>query len=195
MKIFKRFAFFSLAFVLGTQLTQLISSMDTTSDMTRLPAVEEPARFLTERAPMPLGVTVTYAGLQKNNHDGPYLKFIVHNGTNAPVSYGAQGPYSPIPDVLIDRKRQPEGYRCVSGSRAYSIEPKMSAEFRVREVEFEGLPRSNAVISVGFYLRDPHSDFGTDIFSEPFVIPEKFRDSIKEWRNLVDTRWAERDAK
>ena len=195
MKIFGRFVFFSLTFVLGTQLTQLISSMNTTSDMTRLPAVEEPARFLTERATMPSGITVTYAGMQKNKQDGSYLKFIVHNGTNAPVSYGAKGSYSPIPDVLIDGNKQPKGYRCGSGSRVYSIEPKMSAEVRVWETEFESLPRRNAVMRVGFYLSDLHSDFGTDIFSEPFVIPEQFRDSLKEWRNEVDTRWAEGDAK
>ncbi len=181
MKIFGRFVVFALTFVLGTQLAQFVSTMNTALNPTNLPAVEEPDPFSMKRSSMPTGITVTYAGMQKNEQDGTYLKFIVHNGTNAPVVYGAKGSYWPFPEVLIDGNKQPDQYRCGSGSSAFSIEPKMSAEFRVREVEFDNVPKKNAMISVGFYLGDPRSDFGSEIYSESFILPESFRDSIKEW--------------
>lgn len=147
---------------------------------------------------MPDGITVSYVGMQRHDdkggsfqRGGPHLKFIVHNGTDTPINYSSNsGPDGAFSEVRIDGNKQPDRYSCGSGAMVYSVEPKMSAEIRVYDTDFEVVPRKKDMISVGFYLRDPQSGF-KEIYSEPFILPEQFRDSVKKWRKEVDSRRAE----
>lgn len=199
MNNFAGLVLFLLTFALGMLSTQpIFSAIDHSTNTATLPKIDEQDSLPFEKSIAPEGVTVTYAGMRRIDEMGdwngtPYLKFIVHNGTGSAISYSSQRvPYGAASDVLIDGNKQPEGYRCGSGASLYSVEPGLSAEFWVLATEFEIVPKKNAKISVGFFIRGPESDFSSATYSEPFILPQSFRNSIKDWRREVDRRLIER---
>ena len=132
------------------------------------------------------GITVAYAGMKGKGEDA-YLRFIVHNGTSSDINYGAKRAEWPFPDVLVNGRPVPEENRCGSGMERYTIDPGMSAEFRIGPHEFEKVPEKGDLINVGFYLREAHAESGAVVFSEPFVLPPHFRRAIDQWHKMVES--------
>lgn len=198
MNMLRGLVLFIVTFSVGILSTQQIfSDPDPSSHAVTLPELKGQEYIHFEKSGAPEGITVSYAGMRTIEKTDewrgqPYLKFIVHNGTDAAINYSSQRvPYGTFADVLIDGVKQPEGYRCGSGASLYSIDPGMSAEFRVLATAFEVVPRKDARVRVGFFIRGPESDFSGATYSEPFILSQSFRNSIKEWRREVERRRTE----
>ncbi len=186
MRIFLRIALFILTFLFGVQFVAFMSSV---SHWPAVPDIDLPTEypaFEIGKATKPRGITVAFAGMEPESKDeAAYLKFVIYNGTLHQVTYGAKGGAErPFPDVWVNGRPLPEEYRCGSGMMLYEIAPGMSAEFRIGRYEFENVPKKGDLINVGFYLRESHAEFGEAIFSEPFMLPEKFRRTIDQWNKM-----------
>ncbi len=181
---------FAASFFVGDNITRIDRPVVITQPYLPLPSIDLP-----EAAPAfdfgkaleatkPQGITVAYTGMEPRRQDeNAYLKFVVYNGTSGPLTYGAQAPEWPFPDVRVNGLQpELEGYRCGSGMRPFVIDPGASAEFRVGHYEFEKVPAKRDLVTAGFYLRESHAEYGEAIFSEPFVLPNGFRQAIDQWK-------------
>jgi hypothetical protein len=131
-----------------------------------------------EIAPVPAGVHVLYAGTGKDGPGGEsYLKFVIHNGRDEALSYFANTADNPIPRLRVNGGDLPRAFYCTRGASRFVIPPGRSTEVRVYNHEFLTRPPKNVRVSAGFYLRPTGSAVH---YSEPFVLPEEFRKSIRE---------------
>jgi len=186
MKILGRIIVFGLTFFSGSQIVSLLSSV--WPEIPNIVVDKELAE--NEKAVEPNGIHVMYAGMEPaRGNDTAYLRFIIYNGTSGKVRYVSKVSEWPFPSLYLNGKKLPEITRCRSGMRSYSIEPGVSAEFRVGVDEFLEVPKKGDLITVGFYLVDPisHSylryaaSSAEEFSSEPFVLPDSFRQVIRQW--------------
>ena len=69
-------------------------------------------------------------------------------------------------------------WRCGTGMQNFQILPGGSAEFRVPRYEFLERPNAADQITAGFYLKSPFDEESKIYYSEPFHLPDEFRDKI-----------------
>jgi hypothetical protein len=190
VKIPESVTLFVLTFFFGIQIVALVSW--TWPEIPKIFVTEEIARFNGENAAEPTGIRVMYAGMEPNRKDETaFLRFVVYNGTSSKVSYDAQVSQRPSPKVYVNSHTSPSIGRCRSGMKPYFIEAGASAEYLVGSFEFERVPNKSDLITVGFYLRYVNSDLAEEIFSEPIVLPDAFRQSIHQRNKKQETLWAE----
>ena len=188
MRIVARFFLFISAFVIGTQAAALFSQI-----WPEIPeiAVKEKTDWLEdEKASTPTGIQVLYAGVVSARGNEPAsLRFIAHNGTSKTIVYGSKGAQNPWPDVYINGRLVPHGWRCGSGAMLYEIAPGASAEFHLEVYEFENIPPKGSLITVGYSLHEKDSKSYDEIFAEPFMLPDTFRRAIIDWKREEKIRW------
>ena len=188
MKILGRIVLLVFTFIFGTQTVAFLSW--SLPEIPEIVVTDDTRWFEDEKAVAPKNIHVMYAGTEPARSDEiAYLRFVVFNGTPRKLVYASKGAEWPAPEVLVHGQPLPEHYRCGSLTMLYSIEPGASAEFRVGVYEFEEVPKSGALVTVGFYLREENDDFSEAVFSEPFVLPDLFRRSIRLWHKEQETRW------
>lgn len=129
----------------------------------------------------PKGVRVMYAGWWPESDERlAFLRFVVYNGLDVPVTYSSYMPTDALPEVRVDGKKY-EQWRCLNGIEDFQIAPGASAEILATRWDFPSRINAHAQATVGLYLNlsprpQPHRQ-NADILtiSEPFTIPDGFR--------------------
>lgn len=137
-------------------------------------ARDEPGRYIA-----PGEITVVFTGIGRDEKiDGRvYLRFLVHNRSYSPASYRAFSADSPFPQVSANGKTLRFGFRCGTGMMEHTIPPWGIAEFRVGYWDYLEEPASGSTMEVGFVLKPSSEIEGALYSSEPFTLPEEFRQS------------------
>ncbi len=131
-------------------------------------------------APSPKGIRVVYAGVDRNHYDSEArLKFVIYNGLSYPVSYRSHQPDSPSPTLKANGVNIRNLLDCGTSMQNFSILPGESAEVHVYNHRFTERPRKADTITAGFYLKPAFAKEYETHTSEPFLLPEEFRESIK----------------
>lgn len=136
-------------------------------------------------APLPAGIRVMYSGSGSDSADAePYLRFVIYNGLSDSISYGARNSDGPSPIIKINGKFlnyrwSGEGY----GADSFTVLPETSVEVRVNRDSFQNRPRKTDEITVGFKLIPKFAKESKTYTSEPFLLPDEFRVSMRPIRN------------
>src|SRR5687768_7325118 len=177
MKWISRSFVFAVALMLGGSAVSIVSMFNGETPYPDI-SVYDPSLTNSHSAITPDGIKVMYAGWERGKAEGPYLKFIIYNGLDQPITYAGYGPMYPIVEIGIN------GYfdriwECQNGTEHFNIEPRGLVEVYVDRYEFyEKRPRKTDRTTVEFYLWTA-PDGETEIYtSEPFLLPDDFRDKI-----------------
>lgn len=173
MKWIARVFVFAAGLVLGTFADSLFST-NTVQPYPQIQVIDEhnPKTSLSMR-----GVKVMYAGLESNRGENPYLKFVIYNGLGHLILYSGVGPYISH-DINIIGRPMDRIWECEIGNEVISIAPGDFAEVHVGSSKFPVRPRQTDPITVEFDLRDGSAEDPVTHTSEPFLLPEPFRQSI-----------------
>jgi hypothetical protein len=140
------------------------------------PAIEYPEP-LSDAAVSPEGISVMYAGWARSKDARPYLKFAIYNGLGRPVSYSGFRQYI-LHDVDIVGAPMERIWECQIGNMDIYIAPGQLAEVHVGSSKFSRRPRKTDSVTVDLYLWDGIDKEPTTYTTEPFLLPEPFRQSI-----------------
>lgn len=127
----------------------------------------------------PSGLHISYIGWKRDDA-GPSarIKVAVYNGLFQPVAYSAHDPGTPSPRIRINGNEIQPLLSCGTGIKTFWILPGQTVEFEVGSLYFTRTPRPGDNISVGFYFKPVTSSEYQIFYSEPFLIPEEFRQAI-----------------
>ncbi len=125
-------------------------------------------------------IHVAYAGICSVARDGGkvYLKFLIHNRTEHPLAYVGYFASHSFPLLKANGNLLPSAFICPRGSREFTIPPGRWAEVLVDREEFLSRPPKDVLVSTGFHLRPVSATESSVHYSEPFQLPEEFRNSI-----------------
>jgi hypothetical protein len=181
MKTILKWSVFLAAFGVGAAAVWLSSSV-------ALQPLSEPNQIQvdidadpSDPAPKPSGIHVAFAGWDAGDKINPVptLKFLIHNGTLAPILYYAHSPESPFPTLTVDGGEPIPILGCGTGIKTYFILPGTSALVRVTKHRFRGHVKTGTKFTVGFYLE---TLTGTSkVHSSPaFELPKRFLHAISQ---------------
>ena len=180
MKWIARFVVFAVMFLGGLAAA---SSLHSSSGLDNC-VVQLPTDTLSEPTPAktPYGISVMYAGWSRDTvYNELMLRFVIYNGSGQTITFSAKSPERPFPEIVANGRKLPPLIGCGNGIQTFSISPGGSAEFHVYSLQFLERPRKFDSVTIGFYL-DRESSEGKLYTSQPFFLPDKFRESIPPFR-------------
>ncbi len=131
-------------------------------------------------APSPVGIRVTYAGVDRDPDDSePRLRFVIYNGLTRPISYRSYRPDTLTPRLKANGDDLHSSSDCGIGMQTFNILPGGSAEIHVYKYRFVERPGKTDQITASFYLKPAFANEFETHTSEPFLLPDEFRESIK----------------
>lgn len=131
-------------------------------------------------APVPAGIRVMYAGVDRDPDDSELrLKFVIYNGLTRVVSYRSHRPDTPTPQLTANGVDLHGRMDCGTGMQNFNILPGESAEIHVYKYRFVERPGKSDQITAGFYLKPALANEFETHTSEPFLLPDEFRESIR----------------
>lgn len=180
-----KLAVFSFAMFLGIGAATVIARFEI-REMSAELTVDEQANRPTASgtALSPTGIHVMYAGWERGaGMAEPYLKVLIHNGLNGSVAYSAHTPEGPFPELAVNGKPLQMLGRCGTGIKSFYISSGDIAELRLSKYDFLEQIGKNDKITVGYYLKLANADNFKIYTSEPFLLPDEFRESIGSWHD------------
>lgn len=145
-----------------------------------------PARFMGyEPAVSANGVSVTYAGLRRDEGGEPQLRMLVHNGLSEPLHYSAHYPTGPWPAFRVNGGPVEKLFGCGTDIEHYQIAPGQTAEFHVSPYGLPITPKADDKVAIGFHIGPISGEGRSPVFSEPFTLPEEFINQKRERELLL----------
>lgn len=130
------------------------------------------------------GVSVTYAGLRRNEEGEPQLRMLVNNGLSEPLHYSAHYPTGLWPAFRINGGPVEMLFGCGTGIRQYQIAPGQTAEFHISPYALPITLKADDKVAIGFHIGPISGEGRSPVFSEPFTLPEEFINQKRE-RDLL----------
>ena len=185
MKWLGRIFVFAACFLAGLSLTLVIGYVALLLASPASPASEAP----TDSQPSysARGIQISYVGWKRSEDDSDSgrIRLAVYNGLLQPVRYYAHDPKNVWPSITINEKEIEKIFGCGTGIQTFYILPGETVEFEVSTFRFTQTPKAGDRTRVGFYLRPLTSDKSEVYYSEPFVLPEEFRQEIANMRQAL----------
>lgn len=179
MKWLARIFVFVCALFLGASAVWLLSSDDALVGVNPVSVGDVECGPVTPESPT--GIKIMYAGWERGRADQPYLKFIIANDLDHPISYLGYGPKESPVDVTINGYSE-RRWECQNGTEFFTIPAGCVAQLYVGRHEFDERPRKNDIIAIEYsFWATPNGESEVHT-SEPFILPAEFRESIKPFQ-------------